>query len=143
MQQILDLLDVAAKSYPIKALAPELDKAESTLRNELTEQPGYKLGLRTALLIIKITRNFKPLDAIENLFGRVSFFLPKAIGSSLPVMNLAGRLTREFGEHMEVLSKSLEDGELTTDEAEKCLKELKDVITACLRLQGYIENCLK
>ena len=55
MDQIIDYLDVAAKRYPIKKLAFELDKGESTLRNELTQQPGYKLGLITALNIMKKT----------------------------------------------------------------------------------------
>ena len=51
MDEIIDLLDSAAKSYPMKALADDIGKAESTLRNELTEQPGYKTGLRTAIKI--------------------------------------------------------------------------------------------
>ena len=73
MQHVIDLLDIAAKNYPVKALAPEIGKAESTLRNELTQQDGYKLGLLTAYQILKITKDYRALDRLERLLGRVAF----------------------------------------------------------------------
>ena len=55
-------MNVLNDNAPMRALCDELDKAESTLRNELTQQPGYKLGLKTAYLIMKKTRDLAALD---------------------------------------------------------------------------------
>lgn len=143
MQRVIDLLDAAAKRYPLKALCDEIGKAESTLRNELTEQPGCKLGLRTSLQILKTTRDLSALDAVEEMFGRVAFRLPRCTDSFAPVMKLAGDVTREFGEHMQVLAGAMDDGVITREEAGRVLRELKDVIAACLQLQGYLERRAK
>ena len=144
MQEIYDLLDAAAKQYPIKALAPDINKAESTLRNELTQQPGYKLGLMTAILIIKRTQDLRALDVIEEFFDRVAFVLPRAQNCEVaPLAELAGRIAKEFGEHMQEVGKALADGKLDNSEARSCLKELKDVIEACVNLQAYLEREIK
>ena len=101
MDQIIDLLDAASKQYPIKALAPEVGKAESTLRNELTQQEGYKLGLITTLLIMQKTGDLAALDRIEALFNRVAFVLPRSEpGNLAPLVKQVAGLSKEFGEHM-------------------------------------------
>lgn len=140
MQEIYDLFDASSKAYPIKALADEVGKAESTLRNELTRQPGYKFGLNTALLILDHTNDMTPLDAIEARYGRVAFRLPACTDSCAPVMKMVARLTREFGEHMQALAAALEDGSVSREEAERVLRELRDVVAACMELQGYLEK---
>ena len=107
MEEIIDLLDIAAKSYPIKALCSEIDKKESTLRNELTEQPGYKLGLKTAILIMKKTGDLKALDRIERIFNRVAFLLPEPDPEKiLPLMKMVAKATKEFGELVEAVMAS-------------------------------------
>jgi len=144
MDEIIDLLDIAAKDFPIKALADEIDKAESTLRNELTRQPGYKLGLHTAVLIMKKTKDLRALDKIESFFNRVAFVLPPPQeGAMEPIMKMVASMAREFGENMEALAKTLEDGKITKHEATRCLQENKDVITACVKLQAYLEQFVK
>jgi len=141
MDHILDAFDIAAKSYPLKALAPEIGKAESTLRNELTQQEGYKFGLITAVMVLQKTVDLRPLDRIEALFNRVAFDVPVPDRNKMaPMVRLAGRLTKEFGEHMGALSVALDDGHITTKEARACLKELSDVVEACLALQAYLEQ---
>jgi len=52
MQKIYDLLDGAAKRYPVKVLDDDIRKRGSTLRNELNGQPRHKLGFHTALQIM-------------------------------------------------------------------------------------------
>lgn len=150
IQEVFDLLDVAAKSYPVKALAYELyndkghAKAESTLRGELNQQPGHKLGLVTALHILERTKDFRALDRIEALFGRVAFPMPEArSGEAAPVVRLVAKLTQEFGGHMEALGAALDDGRITGEEAQTCLKELEDLIRACGRLQAHLEGIEK
>jgi len=141
MQDVIDLLDVAAKNYPMKALAPDIGKAESTLRNELTQQDGYKLGLITSYQILKLTKDFRPLDRLEKLLGRVAFVLPRATATDMPtLMQLTGDLTREFGEHMTALGTGLADGKLDKDEIKLCVKELSEVVDVSIRLKAYLEQ---
>ena len=140
MQEIFDLLDTAAKDYPLKALAGEIDKNEKTLRNELTQQGDFKLGITTAILIMKKTGDLRALDRIESFFNRVAFVMPEPRESALTVMKLAGKLSKEFGEHMVSLGAAIEDGKIARQEARTCLGELKDVIEACVRLQAYLER---
>lgn len=139
LHAIAEQLDLAVKGFPMKAMADELGKRYTTLANELSEQPGWKLGWADMLRIVRLSGRLEVLDAIESSFGRVAFALPRPIAQSGPVMALVGRLTREFGENLETLASSLEDGFLDRDEASRCLKELRDVVEACMRLQAYLE----
>jgi hypothetical protein len=144
MDQILDLLDAAAKNYPLKALAPELGKGESTLRNELIEQPGYKLGLLTAIQIWKKTGDFRALDHIETALGRVAFGIPKMESNHmLSMMDLVSRLAKEFGENIEEMSSALKDGVITKKEAQRSIKENWDLIKVCIELDVYLKRLLE
>ena len=143
MDQVLDLLDSAAKSYPLKALSDDLGKAESTLRNELTEQPGYKLGLRTAILIMRKTADIRALDRIESLFGRLAFRIPKADCGPGPFWALEAAAIKEFGEQMEAVSEALKDNRITKEEAKKCLKEVNNTVGALIRMKAYLETLVK
>lgn len=141
LDRVSDLLDASAKAYPIKALADELGKGESTLRNELTEQPGYKLGMRTAVLIMRRTGDLRPLDGIENMFGRIAFAIPKSNHTDMvPILRLAGKMMQEFGEHTQALANALMDGVITRAEAEICLKKLNDVLGSCIELKAHLER---
>lgn len=140
MDRIIDLLDAAAKFHPIKALAEEIGKAESTLRNELTGQPGYKLGLRTSLLILKKTGDLRALDEIEAMVGRVAFAVPRASGSMAPVMELAAAAMRELGEDMKEIGQAMADGVITPKEAGRCIAEIDETIAALARLRGHLEH---
>jgi hypothetical protein len=143
MDCIFDLLDAAAKDFPIKALADEVEKAESTLRNELNRQPGYKLGLHTAYLIMKKTGDLRALDEIETMLGRVAFSLPEADGNVADLMETMGRAVKEFGEYVTEMGRTLADGYIREDEAEKCLKELWDTMRILVKLKAYLEQRLK
>lgn len=143
MDQVLDLLDSASKSHPIKALADELGKAESTLRNELTEQPGYKLGLRTAVLIMRKTGDLRALDRLETLFGRVAFTVPRPESTAGPFWALEAAAVKEFGEQMEAISGALRDNRITREEARKCLKEVTETIGALARIKAHLEEVAK
>lgn len=141
MQQVFDLLDIAAKNHPLKALAPEIGKADPTLRNELNQVDGFKLGLVTTYQILKLTKDFRALDRLEHMLGRVAFVLPRADSADLaPLMQMVGDMTREFGEHMTILGVSMADGKLDKDEIKGCLKELTDVLDVSVKLKAYLEQ---
>ena len=93
------------KAIPMKKIAPLVKghlsgaKAESTLRNELNGQPGYKLGFHTAVLIMLITKDITVLDMLEKMFGRVAFTLPVHSGTvSNEFLKLVAKISKEFSE---------------------------------------------
>lgn len=146
MDQLIDLLDAAAKQYPIKALCDEVGKAESTLRAELNRQPGYKLGITTAIQIMKHTRDLKALDLIEEMFNRAAFNIPDAAPRDpKPLMKMVANLSKEFSETIQSLAYSMdhksEGGEtIVKTEARQCQKEVKDLIRVCIELQAYLKS---
>lgn len=146
MDQLIDLLDAAAKQYPIKALCDEVGKAESTLRAELNRQPGYKLGLITAIMVMKKTGDLGPLDFIEEMFNRTAFEIPDAApGDPKPLMKMIANLSKEFSETIQSLAFAIdqmsEGGEaIVKSEAKQCRKEIKDLIEACIVLQAYLNG---
>lgn len=147
MAQVLDLVDASAKSHPdgLKALAYELKreatKAESTLRAELNQTAGHKLGLVTAVQIMALTGNFKPLDKIETIFGRVAFDLPTARAADpAPLMKMVANLSKEFSETVQEVAQALKDGVLDPDEAKKCLKELNDLVQVAMEFKATLEH---
>jgi len=151
MDEIYDLLDSAAKRYPMKALADDINKAESTLRNELNRQDGYKLGLQTAILIMRRTGDLAALDRIEALFNRTALDLPEPADiptSPRPLVNQAAGLMKETSEALAAVSDALHPsspgGEnMTAREASKCASELDDVIDVCTKLKAYCDLILK
>lgn len=142
--ELMDVLDAAAKRFPIKKLAADINKAESSLRNELTQQHGYKLGLWDAVLIMKKTRDLSALDMIEDFFRRVAFPLPDAqITNVAPIMRLMADLSKEFGESVESLADALRDGRVEQREAQKCLKEVGELIRKGIELEAHLKHCLE
>ena len=145
MDEINDRLDMAAKGYPIKALAPKLKteitaaKAESTLRGELNQTAGYKLGLVTAIQIMAETGDLSALDRIEDLFGRTAFEIPRvAPGDPAPFMKLLSRLSKEFSETVQEVSSGLANDDLDADETKRCLKEVDDLIKAGIKFKATL-----
>ena len=144
MDGIIDLLDIAAKEYPIKALAPEMGKGESTLRNELTQQPGYKLGLMDAIQIMKKTENLRALDRIEGMFNRTAFQIPNPeYNNAVTIMKLVANLSKEFSKTIHLMANALEGSAISKTEATKCLRENKELIKACIELQAYLQKIIQ
>jgi len=140
-EYFIDPIAAAAKKFGMKTLAWEMDKAESTFRNELSQQPGYKLGLITAIRIMQATGDLAALDRMEELFGRAAYRLPRAKGDEMkPVMQMIGRTAREYGEQMEALGAAIADGVISRKEAQKCLKETEDVINALVEIKAFLEK---
>ena len=146
MDELIDLLDAAAKQYPIKALCDEVGKAESTLRAELDRQPGYKLGLVTAILIMKKTGDLKPLDRIEDIFNRAALAIPDhAPANPLSLMKMIANLSKEFSETVQSLAFAMDHQSaggkvVVKKEAQNCAKEVLDLIKACVELRAYLKG---
>lgn len=143
MDELFDILDSAAKQYPIKKLAMELGKAESSLRNELTQQNGYKLGMITAINIMLKTGELKPLKMIGAMFGLIFYQKPKSIlANPVSLIKHISSLSGEFGKTVRALGTAMEDGEVTEDERKRCLEKTDELIKACLKLEAALNNGL-
>ena len=141
VQRVFDHLDVAAKQYGCEALAGRIGKAQSTLRNELAGLPGHKLGIITAIQILAWTGDLAALDSLEKTLGRVPVEFPRSTRNDpAPLMAAAGRLAKEFGEHLAVLGAALMDGVIEPREARACLKELDEAVKAALAVRVHLEG---
>ncbi|MDX9788863.1 MAG: hypothetical protein RBT11_18955 [Desulfobacterales bacterium] len=141
--EVIDVLDAAAKRYPIKRLAGDLNKAESSLRNELTQQNGYKLGLWDAVLIMQKTGDLTALNMLEEYFHRIAFPIPSPNDHSPhPLMRLMADMSKEFGETIGALSDAWRDGVISKAEIKRCLKENQDLIKKCIEVEANLKNYL-
>lgn len=139
--ELIDMLDAAAKRYPIKALAGEVDKGESTLRNELTCQPGYKLGIVTSLRIMDKTRDLAPMDWIEERFDRVAVPIRgDAPASDGGLVNYVGKIAAETGDVLEALGQALLDHRITRAERAKLRKETYEAMRALATLWMHVKE---
>lgn len=157
VRESIDRLDILAKSYPIKALAPEVKgaehaKAESTLRAELNGQPGYKLGWGTAITIMALASDhhdhrvraiaFDALDVVEAAFGRVAYQVPDHLhcGDPVPMMGHVARISKEFGDLVHTAADALADGRIDGPELDTFKRELNELIAACVQLKGLLDH---
>ncbi|MEW5734855.1 MAG: phage regulatory CII family protein [Thermodesulfobacteriota bacterium] len=126
----LEAVDAAAKAFGLKRLAPELDKAYSTLAAELSGQPGYKLGVSTAALIMAKTGDVKPLTLLAEMMGHA--LIPVSCPCTRPesLLSAAAAVAKEFSEAAAALAHAMEAGEEREQTQALCAKELWDLVCA-------------
>jgi regulatory protein CII len=108
---------------------------------KLNQQPGYKLGLVTAVQIMEKTGDLSALDTVEALFGRTAFVIPTMKSTDpVPVMAKAGKLSKEFSDVIEETSLAMADGHLDGDEIEKLTKEVEDLLLVCIRFKALLQQ---
>ena len=143
MQNVIDMLDAAAKKYPIKALAPMLKsdvtraRAESTLRAELNQTEGYKLGLITSIMIMAKTGDVSALDEVESIFNRTAFDMPNVTpGDPAPLIDLISKLSKNFSQTIQKVAQSLSNNMLKHEETQSCIKELDDLMKVSIEFKA-------
>lgn len=139
LQEVFDALEIAAKVYGLKAMMAHTDKAYSSLANELSRQPGYKLGLSTAAIIIAKSGDMKSLKAFNDLFGCVPVPVPeRPWGSVKDLLTGASEIALEFSGVAEALASAMTDKVITAEEKKQCKKEIRELIEACLRVDQWL-----
>jgi len=117
----------------IERVARLIGKNPTTLARELNPtDEGAKLGFTDEVKITAVCGLFDSRDYAEFHLGRCAFVLPKVEGEFANVMQAVGEATKEYGEFMTALAKSVdpdsEDGVgVSPAEARTALDELKDV----------------
>lgn len=153
-QKIVDQFKILAMAYGLKVMANDLDKAYSSLANELDERDWAKLGLRTALSMLEQVLIINPrseqammaanniLDMISNGFGRISYVIPTDIGDKglVQTIRLIADLSREYAGDIECLADALVDGKMTDKEACECQQKNRELIKAALLIELHLNH---
>lgn len=152
IDEVLSQIKIAVLSYKMRNMANAIGKQYQTLSNELDHRENFKLGAITLFQILEITQEMdapvqsreagiKVLDMIEDSLGRVAFQIPIPVkGDMLPVMAMVGAMSKEFGESIQDMAAALADGHITRKEAQKCMKEIWDVVKECVKLWAYLRD---
>ena len=151
-EEILNQVKITAMAYSLKNMADDVGKPYSTLSNELDHRDFAKLGFLTTLQILEHSQSpsatvqsksagLMVLDLIEEGFNRVAFAIPDPPKEKIPqTMRMIAKLSKEFSEATGALADSIEDNHFTRQEAEVCLKENRDLIKACLRIDHFLQQ---
>ena len=150
--EIMNQIVIAVRSYGRKSMADNLDKAYSTLANELEERDWAKLGLRDALKIIGMCLGqdapemarmaaTRALDLIDDQFNRIGYTIPdKVNGDMTHTMHLMSQLSKEFGDSIKSLADAISDGCFHPKEIAECLSENRDLMKVCLQVEHYLRE---
>lgn len=114
-----------SESYLYRAALPDKDDVSNP---DLAT--GCRFPLKKLARLIQVTGDYRVLDHIEAQVGRVAFNVPdKAPGQELVHRQLSKSIT-EFGELIQAVGDSIQDGTITRPERERCKKEGYDLIQA-------------
>lgn len=138
VEKILDLTDAAAKEHGLKRVAGATGKKYSTLAGELAEQPGYKLGMITALKIWEETKKMEALYATCSEFGYVAIPLPRIKKSCKELYKLALQVAKEFGEAIKEFEEAINDDVLIEQEKKKIIKEIDDLLRVSMNFRESV-----
>lgn len=112
--------------YPggVVALAPMIGKNPNSLNQELAGIGTAKLGLRDAVKMTIVTRDFRVLDAFAVQCGRMTIPLPEMLDlESDDCMQALGQTSREFSEMCAEVCGSLSDGSISDNELARIQRE--------------------
>lgn len=138
MQSIMDAArNLVEDNGGVRALAPRIDKNETTLAHELTETGSAKLGLVTAVKLSKRTGDLRILNAIAAEMGCMVLVLPDAlrVEGDATMHNLAA-VAKEFSEVVGQVSASCGDGQITENELKRIEREWGELLAAGQQLMA-------
>ena len=118
-------------------LAANLGVHPKVVRNWLNGV--YHLPAAALPTICRIVNDFAILDVIEHKLGRVAVKMDVALNGYMPETVELQRFIREFGEAVQTVAATLEDGRVDDHELPATIKELSDVIEQALRLQYMLQ----
>lgn len=150
-QEVMNQIVIAVRAYGRKAMANDLNKAYSTLSNELEERDWGKLGLRDAMTILELCLDpsapeqsrvaaYKALDMIDAGFNRIAYNIPPTNHSTTKTLRLVSKFMKESSENFGALADAMDDNEWQKHEVERCLKENRDVMQACLEIEYHLNH---
>ena len=121
-------------SYLARAALPDTDMDE---RNT----SGVRFPLKQLAPLIRATGDFQILDYIENSLGRVAVEIPTNKDTCFPILRDAAlTAAAEFGDLMQEITKSCEDGEVSEAERDRITKEGWEAITAIVSVIKGLER---
>lgn len=134
----------------VAAIAEEIGMSENYLyRAALPDQEmdgqgtGCRFPLKGLVPLVRATSDFQVLDYIERILGRVAIVLPTGDGDFAEISRRSMRAIGEFGELMQEIDKSLDDGKITASELEMIEKEGYEAVQAIMAMLSVIKSSRK
>ncbi len=146
---LMELVQDMTLDYGVARLAEVLNKGANTLYQEVNPHPGegrtHKLGLLDFRTITNTTRSYLALRRLALDCDHVATPIPQRQPDSVKSwFERVGKLSKEFGDFAEEVGRALADGKLDRREALRMLKELDDLLEACvgsrMELLRFLEN---
>ena len=139
LQDVYNALEIAAKNFGLKRLAPEANKSYSALANEISRQPNYKLGLSTVAIIIARTGDMRPLSEFCSIFNHVAVPIPtRPFGSTMDLWTGLSDMAMEFAQTTETFIKAMSGGTIGDEEKRRCSDEIGRLVDTCLRVKTWL-----
>lgn len=139
---IMDAARNLAENYPggVAALAPRIEKNETTLRHELHETGTAKLGLRTAVQLTTRSKDLRILNAFAAECGAMVLLLPAALDveDDATMRDLAA-LAREFADVVQEVTGAVADGAVTANELARVQAQWADLVGAGQRMLQHLQ----
>ncbi|KQP37569.1 phage regulatory CII family protein [Pseudorhodoferax sp. Leaf274] len=138
-QCVLDAAFNVVSDYPggAASLAPRIDKAASTLTQEVNGTPQAKLGLATAVKITQRTGDLRILLAFAGACGQMLLPLPEGLDvDDDDCMRAATSAAREFGELMTEVMAARADGRTTDNELDRVTRSTGELMRALHQLNA-------
>lgn len=111
-----------------------------TMMSELSRQPGHKLGAERMLALMKATDCRAPMHHMARELGGVFVELQPAQAKGHELTRGLVESIREFGEFAGQTARALEDGSVSSTEAERIGKEGQEALTAILAVMEMAKN---
>lgn len=123
-----------AKGMGVKHLATFYHKANPF-------QEKYYFAPHEWKNLIRLTGDFRTLDAFERDLGRVAIPVPEIPQGRADILRLQARAAKEHGEAASELMESLaDDGELSADECRRCAREAYEAAQAHLAVYAALSH---
>lgn len=143
MALIYDACCTLAHEFPggLSGLSERLGKSVKTLSNELNPgQTRHKLGLGDAVELMRITRNYKPLQAVAAALNHTVVYLGDVSATSdTELLNTYAEWHREIGDVAREVAAALQDGLIEREEYLRVRKEGMEQIHVFFQFLARLE----
>jgi len=141
LQDVLhSLVKRAPNGKPAKTIAAECGKTYTTFMNELSGQPGFKVGVEMLLPIMNASGSDRPLEFLAGMRGGVFFKLPNAPAGLSRSEQQALKAVKEFGDLMGEFQQRASDGDISTEDRKVIRKEGHEAVAAILSFLEGLEG---
>jgi len=129
----------------IEELATKMRMSKTVLYNQANlNMPSHVPSIKTLRAAMMITKNYSCLDVMERENGRAAFKLPDfSKGGDSALLEVWGRMAKEYGDIGGKLSAALESGDISHAEAAELEKEALEMISVISEFVARVKGIAK